>query len=162
KHPTFRAVECGSGRYVVFVSAKRAGESSFTIWRMNASGGGLKQLSFGKSDHDPICSRDGEWVYYDDQSPGVRLMRVPLEGGAPSLVSDQIGIDDLSRDGRMAVYSKFIYDKKMVIVDTASGKQLHALEVKAEGHFPATFTPDGKAVVYPVRERGADNLWLQP
>ena len=89
-------------------------------------------------------------------------MRVPLEGGAPSLVSDQIGIDDLSRDGRMAVYSKFIYDKKMVIVDTASGKQLHALEVKAEGHFPATFTPDGKAVVYPVRERGADNLWLQP
>jgi Tol biopolymer transport system component len=24
------------------------------------------------------------------------------------------------------------------------------------------FTPDGKAVVYPIRDQGADNLWLQP
>jgi Tol biopolymer transport system component len=23
------------------------------------------------------------------------------------------------------------------------------------------FTPDGKAVVYPIRENGADNLWFQ-
>jgi Tol biopolymer transport system component len=24
------------------------------------------------------------------------------------------------------------------------------------------FTPDGNAVVYPIRENGTDNLWLQP
>jgi len=24
------------------------------------------------------------------------------------------------------------------------------------------FTPDGKAIVYPVRENGTDNLWLHP
>jgi eukaryotic-like serine/threonine-protein kinase len=24
------------------------------------------------------------------------------------------------------------------------------------------FTPDGKAVVYPIRENGVDNLWVQP
>ena len=24
------------------------------------------------------------------------------------------------------------------------------------------FTPDGKAVVYPIRDQGVDNLWLQP
>ncbi len=24
------------------------------------------------------------------------------------------------------------------------------------------FTPDGKAVVYPIGENGTDNLWLQP
>jgi hypothetical protein len=27
---------------------------------------------------------------------------------------------------------------------------------------PAAFTPDGKALVYPIREAGVDNLWLQP
>lgn len=26
---------------------------------------------------------------------------------------------------------------------------------------PPQFTPDGNAVVYPIRENGADNLWLQ-
>ena len=26
----------------------------------------------------------------------------------------------------------------------------------------ASFTPDGRALVYPVREAGVDNLWLQP
>jgi Tol biopolymer transport system component len=25
-----------------------------------------------------------------------------------------------------------------------------------------TFTPDGKAVVYVVRDKGVDNLWVQP
>jgi len=24
------------------------------------------------------------------------------------------------------------------------------------------FTPDGKAVAYPIREKGVDNLWVQP
>ena len=24
------------------------------------------------------------------------------------------------------------------------------------------FSPDGKGVVYPIREKGVDNLWLQP
>ena len=24
------------------------------------------------------------------------------------------------------------------------------------------FSPDGKGIVYPVREKGVDNLWLQP
>jgi eukaryotic-like serine/threonine-protein kinase len=25
-----------------------------------------------------------------------------------------------------------------------------------------SFTPDGKAVAYPIRENGVDNIWVQP
>ena len=26
----------------------------------------------------------------------------------------------------------------------------------------ARFSPDGKGIVYPIREKGVENLWLQP
>jgi hypothetical protein len=38
------------------------------LWRMEASGGNLKQLSNGKLDYSPVCSSDGKWAYYVDRS----------------------------------------------------------------------------------------------
>ena len=48
------------------------------------------------------------------------------------------------------------------LVSVASGAVLRTLEYdpRHEGHL--RFSPDGKAIVYPVREKGVDNLWLQP
>jgi Tol biopolymer transport system component len=34
------------------------------------------------------------------------------------------------------------------------------LDSRHEGQL--RFSPDGKGIVYPVREKGVDNLWLQP
>jgi eukaryotic-like serine/threonine-protein kinase len=46
-------------------------------------------------------------------------------------------------------------------VDTASG-QAKMLDFDRNRWGLLRFSPDGKAVVYPARENGVDNLWLQP
>ena len=56
--------------------------------RRSRNGTNAKQLTDGTFDVDPVCSRDGKWVYYYASAARRHpAMRVPLEGGAPELVA---------------------------------------------------------------------------
>jgi len=47
------------------------------------------------------------------------------------------------------------------LVSTADKKSwYHDIDQRASGSY--RFTADGKSVVYNVREKGVDNLWIQP
>ena len=46
----FLPSSCANGRYVVFSIIGHGGAKTTTVWRMDAGGGNLKQLSDGKSD----------------------------------------------------------------------------------------------------------------
>jgi WD40 repeat protein len=68
----------------------------------------------------------------------------------------QYGSTVFSEDGRLmavhnANYSRVVTNKSidadLVIVDTASGKQLHALKMSREICYHLAFTPDGKTLV---------------
>jgi hypothetical protein len=48
--------ECSDGRYLVFNLGLIGGKAGQNIWRADASGGNLKQLSNGKRDDYPVCS----------------------------------------------------------------------------------------------------------
>ncbi len=73
----------------------------------------------------------------------------------------------ISADGKMAA---FYFSKgetpgnkiALVSLNAGSTEQARILEPDLRMAGPPEFTPDGKAVVYRIREQGKDNLWLQP
>lgn len=140
-----------------------------TIWRMDSGGGNLKQLSDGKSDNLAVCSPDGKWVFYADISHGSRLTKVPLEGGKPQPLTELLALSgfDISPDGRLAAFPTWSGDDDslkvalaLMPVDSPQDTKLLELQRPVEG--AGRFTHDGKAFVYPFRDKDADNLWLQP
>ena len=50
----------------------------------------------------------------------------------------------------------------LAVVETEGGKAAKQVEFERARFGLLHFSRDGKAVVYPVRENGVDNLWLQP
>jgi Tol biopolymer transport system component len=158
--------ECFAGRYIVFDHGQRGGKGSYNIWRADAAGGNLKQLSNGKLDHRPICSSDGQWVYYLQGNFG-DLMRVPIDGGAPHKVTDlpNLGTFDISPDGSTVAFATINHagghEVSLALIATDTGKVGKPIKFEREpgmGHL----SPDGKALVYVVHQNGVDNLWRQP
>lgn len=160
-----------------------AGNEGSTIWRINADGSQATPLSKGKYDMSPACSPDGKWAYYLDGMQG--LMRVPVQGGEPELFPMNIpnldrvhGTVAFSPDGRQLVAVVDVVDPvsnhaepRLALFDAAPTQGAYAprLLVPDPRIFPgslhsggARFTPDGKSLVYAIREKGVGNLWVQP
>lgn len=159
---------CADGQHLVFDLEFPSSGSQSNIWRIDLPGGNLKQLSQGKAENHPVCSRDSQWVYFMQQQDESTLARVPIDGGASQNIS-RLPIDasqfDISSDGKLAVFGTVQHTgehkEKLAVVDIATG-QAKMLEFDHNRFGLLRFSPDGKAVVYPARENGVDNLWLQP
>src|SRR5579863_984116 len=172
---------CGS-QYLVFPWAFHAGTNSAGIWRVDADGSRPKQLTDGPDDgwqNRPACSADG-WVYFF-RDVG-HIWRIPVNGAADgSFKAEPVAATavehgfhagrgmGISPDGKTLAYMI-----ELVNAETQNGVQKIALLnletmavpqlIAPHAHISAgpQFTPDGKAVAYPVRENGIDNLWVQP
>jgi serine/threonine protein kinase/sugar lactone lactonase YvrE len=159
---------CADGRYVVFLLGLHGGTGSQNVWRMDSSGGNLKPLTNGKLDNYPWCSPDGRWVYYIQQADQQRLAKVSIDGGPPQTVTDlaMSGVFDLSPDGKFVAFAMLEHagehKEKLALVSTDSGQVLKRLDFERPRFGLVRFSQDGKAVVYPTRDKGIDNLWLQP
>jgi len=163
---SFRPSACSDGR-IVFVRA-RAGNISQSLWRVDADGTGLQQLSQGENDNSPACSPDGKLVLYVDGTTRA-LMRVPLDGGQSqrigSILSETRGGIDFSRDGKTILVGTYDFKARkpdISLVNFETGEVLRVLQYDPRHSGQLRFSPDGRAVVYPIREHGTDNLWLQP
>jgi eukaryotic-like serine/threonine-protein kinase len=159
---------CANGRYTVFELLSLGTADDVNIWRADASGGNLKQLTAGKRDTLPLCSVDGRWAYYIDQKDEATLARVAIDGGTPQPVSNLAISDsqfDVSPDGKWAAFATLEHalghKDTLVLVDTETG-QAKKLDFERLRLGLIRFSHDGKAVVYPTRDNGVDNLWLQP
>jgi len=156
---------CSDG-HIVFVRGDVA-TMSRNIWRSEADGNGLRQLSTGKNDALPVCSRDSKWVFYVQSNR--TLMKVPIDGGTPQPASSATveftGAVDSSPDGRTILQGT--YDFKLQkptfsLLSADSGELLRTFEYDPRHVGRVRFTPDGKGIVYTIRDKGADNLWVQP
>jgi serine/threonine protein kinase/Tol biopolymer transport system component len=168
---------CANGRYVVFtVGAIQEGVLASRIWRMDSGGGNLKQLSDGTLDQQPVCSPDGEWVYYMDSLNGRVVRRTPVDGGKSQLVSEYPTLNslDMSPDGKFLTFATAALSGEsklaIAIVPVHSPRDAKLLESQrplsrtgsAITITPIRFTHDGKALTYAFHDKGADNLWMQP
>jgi serine/threonine protein kinase len=155
---------CGDGRYIVFRRVSRAGNAAVSLWRMDANGTNPVQLTKGQNDRAPVCTRDGKWVYYTDQMDRQTVKRVSIEGGATeTVVNEPISQFDLSPDGKWIAsveVGETDHKLKLRLDRTAGGK---SAEADADQRMASglLFGPDGKSIVYVVREKGVDNLWAQ-
>lgn len=158
---------CADGQYVVFDSLFRGGGAANNVWRMDTSGGNVKQLTTGSQDSHGVCSPDGHWVYYMQQQDETRVARVAIEGGTPQIVSKLPVVQsqfDVSPDGKLVAFQTLVHvpehKLKLVVVSTDSG-ETRQLDFERGLFGLVRFSPDGKSVVYPTRENGVDNLWQQ-
>jgi hypothetical protein len=179
---------CGDTR-MVLSWAFHDGRNGARIWRANLDGTNARQLTNGAFDVQPVCSRDGKWVYYYDSTDLLSASkRVLAEGGTPepvpgSEVKNMYGFgagQAISRGGKLLIFNADISSpqaqaalSKLALVDLSNdGKGLARLI--APQHRPGggaggglftnlvEISPDGKAVAYAINDKGAVDSWLQP
>ena len=155
---------CGEGGAIVFVRFQAGVQN---IWRTD-TGGNFRQITNGKLDVNPVCSKDGKWVYFMERGGEQKLVRVPIDGGTAQVISESpmSGAFDTSPDGKLAAFPTIEHSgghkEMLAVVETEGGKAAQQVEFERARFGLLHFSRDGKAVVYPVRENGVDNLWLQP
>jgi eukaryotic-like serine/threonine-protein kinase len=160
----FQPASCANGRYIVFSLVGRA-RKTINIWRMDAGGGNLKQISTGTIDLRPLCSPDGQWIYYSDRTNGATLTKVPLDGGRAETLSKLPAYQfDISRDGKLAAFTTFAsasaVKQQLALLPVDSPQNTKLVDLQHPANL-VRFTRDGKGVVYAFREKDVDNLWLQ-
>jgi eukaryotic-like serine/threonine-protein kinase len=165
--PSGNPAACTDGLSIVFELVLHGNTGNDNIWRIDSSGTNLKQLTTGPRDHLAVCSPDSRWVYYVEERESGRLMRVSIDGGAPQTVSDlpvSNGIFDLSPDGKLAAFATLEHSgehkEKLALVTAGSGPA-KLMEFERPRFGLLRFARDGKGVIYPTRDNGVDNLWLQ-
>ena len=162
----FNSQGCSDG-HVIFTQAVMKARA-LNIWRSEADGTGLRKLTNGKNDQFPRCSPDGKTVFFVDLAANA-YMKVPIDGGEPQrlapVFSETNGSYDISRDGKTAALGTYDFKAQrpnISLVSIESATVLRTLEFDPRHVGLVQFSPDGKGVVYPIREKGVDNLWLQP
>jgi eukaryotic-like serine/threonine-protein kinase len=167
---------CG-GRYIVFGWRFHEASNFPHVWRINLDGSNPVRLTSGKLDLLPVCSPDQKWVYYYEAESG-RIWRVSLDGlGKPEPVPAStdfrgytLGTEmSISADGKVLAYAVDLVNagtqestEKVALLNLESRTSPRLLDVNPHISGGVQFTPDGKAIAYPIRENGVDNLWVQP
>jgi hypothetical protein len=167
--PSFGPVSCDHGRYVIFSSASRGGGSSLNVWRMDAAGGNLKQLTTGAFDAAAMCSPDGRWLVYASLDSGKFVAkRVPVDGGTPTQLSEALltcGCVNVSPDGKYLAFQTQPTTGGAIIIkilDFETLKPVKVIERDPRAGGEIRYTSDGKTIGYPIRENGLYALWVSP
>ena len=164
--PSFDPSACGDGRHIVFASLR--GQNGINVWRMETSGGNLKQLTTGPTNQSPLCSPDGQWVVYQAVADNGNIWRVPIDGGTATRLSPLTGYSPtVSPDGKMVAFESIEgavpnFRTLWIVVPSSGGGPLYTVNIDTRRTERLRFTPDEKALAYVVNERGISNLWAMP
>jgi len=150
---------------VVFASY---GTGQAHIWRMDSSGGNLRQLTNGSYEDWPACSPDGQWVVYQSDDAGKeRIWKIPIAGGPPAMLIDKRARHPVvSPDGNwIACYLREGEKWRLAMLPFSGGEPVKTFEVAAgvaEQWQGPRWTADSQAVAYNVTRGGLSNIWQQP
>ncbi len=156
------------GRYVVFASDLGGGRH---LWRMQADGSELIQLTYGQGEDHPAISPDNEWVYFTLRehvgTDRPTIGRVPFKGGdVQPVTTDFTAYPALSPDGKylacLHAIEPGLHPWHLALYPLTGGQPTkiftHAI---ATGHTPQ-WSPDGQTLAYSENPTSAPSkLWLQ-
>jgi len=150
------------GRYIVLLS-NRNGQQH--LWRIDIDGKHPLELSHGK-DAQATFTGDGQSLIFRSlNARGSNLVRVSIEGGEPSVLTDRIAFDpNISPDGKTiacAFRPEPAAKTQIALLPIAGG------EPKFISDLPACYgrlrwMPDGGGIAYAARQEGVGNIWAQP
>jgi serine/threonine protein kinase len=167
--PSFDPISCDHGRYVIFASAGRDGGNAVNIWRADATGGNLKQLTTGSDDEPAMCSPDGKWMVYASFDAGKFVpKKVSVDGGKVIQLSDALltcGCVNVSPDGKYLAFQTQPTTGGPVVIKILDFETLQPVKIlqrdpRAGGEI--RYTSDGKTIGYYIRENGLFALWVSP
>ncbi len=167
--PSFDPISCDHGRYVIFASAGRDGGNAVNIWRADATGGNMKQLTPGSDDEPAMCSPDGKWLVYASFDSGKFVpKKIPVDGGKPIQLSDALltcGCVNVSPDGKYLAFQTQPTTGGPVVIKILDFETLNPVKIlerdpRAGGEI--RYTADGKTIGYYIRENGLFALWVSP
>jgi Tol biopolymer transport system component len=155
---------CGDGPYIVFQAYRN---EKVNLWRMNADGSSLVQLTDEGFAAVPSCSPDGKWILHivsGDQS----LWRIPVDGGTPT----QLNIHDrnsprsrVSPDGKLVAYMAWgaapSSPNVLTVAPFDGGPPLYKFDLPA-GAGGFGWAPAEKALDYFLTRGGISNIYRQP
>ena len=160
---------CPDGHVLFIAIPKGGGESR--LFRMDADGTGITQLTTAGIARAPYCTPDSQRVYFTIRPklniPRLALWSVPLSGGDPRKEDEfsSFGSPVLTRDARLAL---ILFNQNLLYFlqtwDLSTHQMVHQLPwdvSNLQGAFPG-FAPDGKAVVLTVISKGSNALEYQP
>jgi eukaryotic-like serine/threonine-protein kinase len=166
---------CGKAGLIVFVATVRStsGAAIKSIWRANADGSGLEQLTHAGYDTEESCSPDGRWVVYVSTSSGnATLWKVPIDGGKPVQITEKGAswLPSVSPDGKWILYYHSAGPRspwQATIRPFAGGKAFRTFPtpfIHGGGGMPISvaWMPNSRAFAYVVQKGGISNIVEQP
>ncbi len=167
--PSFDPISCDNGKYIIFASALRGGTASANIWRMDSTGGNLKQLTTGSYDAPAMCSPDGKWLVFAGLVGGKFIaQKVPVDGGKTVTLSESLltcGCVNISPDGKQLAFQTQPVTGGPIVIkifDFETLQPIKTMERDPRAGGEIRYTADGKAIGYYVREKGQFALWVSP
>jgi Tol biopolymer transport system component len=147
------------GRTVVFSSDRNGGRN---IWSMNIDGTSPKQLTSGNTDTAPRLTPDGKWLVYSSGAGKLRVLKQPIDGGAPQPLSDRVASNPIiSPDGKWVAVNALdeVAGRFGIAYVPIEGGEPTKLSYQIDTAFE--WSPDSKAVFYVDNKNGVSNLWSQ-
>ena len=171
KHHGFDGTPVECGTFMVFSST--GSSTPGVLARADRDGRNVVRLTEDPIPGAPLCSNDGQWVFYCTlRDNGVRAWKVSIRGTTAQLVTPDPVVTPmlaLSPDGRYLAFisvalsadNHAVGKAYLEIVDVDRGST-RRIECPPGFSVPVQWTPDGKALAY-VDSRGElSNLWRLP
>jgi serine/threonine protein kinase/Tol biopolymer transport system component len=155
---------CPDG-HILFTGFPKGG-SEPRLFRMNADGGGIVQLTTSGFARAPSCSANSQKAYFSMGSDvNVSLWSIPVAGGTPTQLVRPVNyaVAAVSHDGtRAALFA--VRENKFcaIITDLATGQMQPPFFIDQSLANFAEISPDGRAIVSDALRNGGITLLYQP
>lgn len=145
------------GKLIAFSSSR---DGTQRIWIKQVSGGSEVALTEGRDDL-PRFSPDGASVLYvrgDPQQRAGSLWRVPVVGGEPRRLIEDVTSADFSPDGTRIAFTRTVQEKGEarggLFLASADGSNARELARSDVGMLHPRWSPDGTSIASPITRGG--------
>jgi Tol biopolymer transport system component len=136
---------------------------------MEVGGGRPAPLTNGKFEQNAACSPDGKFFVYTTLVNGKQLlMEKGMEGGEAKQLSDDFVFSSaISPGGQQVAFFSVegtgVQTKVVIkVIPASGGAPIKVFDVPVMAPGRLQFSNDGKALYYPINEKGVSNLVSQP
>ena len=156
------AISCGPDAFVVGM----LGNDMLNLFRYDRLMRDKKQLTNERDAEQPVCTRDGKWIYYENNLEGPALKRAPTDGGKPEVVANNAfnGVS-LSPDDKRIAFLLFSgmngEHKTQIVVQDVDGGNKSYLPAMGVVRAPV-WAPDGHGLILDKATGAGSNLFYQP